>query len=261
MANEPQPGQAGAPERQPLRRTVDPAQYYEGIWKTDRDDMKKHGPFSRHYRRLFMSLIRPLAPRSILDVGCGQGSLLAELRSEFPTCALNGIDVSASALDLARQKVPTARFWDMDITRETLTEQFDLVICSEVLEHVPDDVAILKNLALVTGRYLVISTVQGRMRGFEPKIGHVRNYAPGELVQKVEQAGFRVIRCIEWGFPFYSPLYRDFLDLVGGRGTTGEFGLMRRAISETLYYLFMLNSSRRGDEILVLAEPVAQAMD
>ena len=42
----------------------------------------------------------------------------------------------------------------------------------------------------------------------------MRNYARGELVRKLEETGFVVVSVIEWGFPFYSPLYRDFLYLL-----------------------------------------------
>lgn len=231
------------------------AEYDKG-WDTKWDDMKKYGPFSRHIRRLIKNTIRPLTFESVLDVGCGQGSLLADLRSAFPHIKLNGVDISNSAVELARLKVPDGRFWVLNITKEHLSEKFDLVVCSEVLEHIPEDVAVLKNLAYMTSKYLVISTVQGRMRRFEAKeVGHVRNYSPGELVHKVEFSGFRVITVIEWGFPFYSPLYRNFLELTGSKGTTGEFGLVRKALSNALYFLFMLNSSKWGDEIFVLAEP------
>ena len=233
------------------------AQRYERIWTSQRDDMKRYGPFSRHYRRIVRALIHPLKFSSVLDVGCGQGSLLAELCTEYPHLRPNGIDISPSAIELARQKVPKGRFWALDITRGHLEEKFDLVVCSEVLEHIPDDVAALGNLAHMTGKYLIITTVQGRMRRFEEKVGHVRNYRPGELVEKVIQSGFRVIKVVEWGFPFYSPLYRDFLDLMGGKGTTGEFGPIRKSIASGIYYLFMLNSARRGDEVFVLAEPDA----
>lgn len=235
--------------------TMSTAAYNHG-WETKWDDMKKYGPFSRHIRRLIKDIIRPLTFESVLDVGCGQGSLLAELRSQFSHIKPNGVDISASAVELARMRVPDGRFWVLDVTKEYVDEKFDLVLCSEVLEHTPDDITALNNLALMTGKYLVISTVQGRMRRFEAEeVGHVRNYAPGELVKKAEKIGFRILSVVEWGFPFYSPLYRNFLELIGGQGTTGKFGLIRRALSNTIYCLFMLNSSKRGDEIFVLAEP------
>jgi len=111
----------------------------------------------------------------------------------------------------------------------------------------------------MTRKYLLISAPQGRMRGFEKQYGHVRNYAPGELVRKIECEDFVILSVLEWGFPFYSPLYRDFLEATGSKGTTGEFGTVRKLISQAIYCLFLLNSSRRGDEIFVLAQPVASS--
>jgi len=228
---------------------------YDHAWESKWDDMKKFGPFSRHIRRNLKYLIRPLQFESVLDVGCGQGSLLEELRSEFPHIKPHGIDISGSAVELARQRVPDGRFWVLDITKESLAEEIDLVVCSEVLEHIPDDITALKNLRQTTGKYLVISTPQGRMRRFEKEVGHVRNYSRGELARKVEKSGFEVVSVLEWGFPFYSPLYRNLLELTGSKGTTGEFGPTRKFISKVIYCLFLLNSSNRGDEIFVLAKP------
>src|SRR5262249_4651850 len=164
---------------------------YDQGWDTKWDDMKKYGPMSRHVRRNIKHLIRPLSFESVLDVGCGQGSFLSELCSEFPRIKPHGTDISSSALDLAQKKVKNGRFWVLDATKEYLDEKFDVIVCSEVLEHIPEDVAALENICRMTGKYLVISTVQGRMRRFEPEeVGHVRNYASGELVRKVEQSGF-----------------------------------------------------------------------
>ena len=228
---------------------------YDYGWETKWDDMKTYGPFSRHLRRLIKDMIRPLNFDTVLDVGCGQGSLLAELCSEFPHIKPHGCDISAAALELAQQKIPLGRFSLLDIAKDHVIDKFDLIVCSEVLEHISDDMAVLENLAHMTAKYLVISAPQGRMRRFEAdQVGHVRNYASGELVQKVEKSGFEVTSVIEWGFPFYSPLYRNLLELTGSRGTTGEFGPVRKAISDAIYLLFMLNSSKRGDEILILAE-------
>jgi SAM-dependent methyltransferase len=164
------------------------------------------------------------------------------------------MDLSGKAIDLARRRVPEGKFFAGDLTREPLNDKFDLVICSEVLEHIPDDLAAMRNLARMTGKYLVVSAPQGCMRRFEAAVGHVRNYAYGELVGKLKQNGFRMVRVIEWGFPFYSPGYRNFLDFMGGRGTEGGFGPGRKLISFALYHLFRLNSSKRGDEIIVLAQ-------
>ncbi|NTU82900.1 MAG: class I SAM-dependent methyltransferase [Chloroflexales bacterium] len=227
---------------------------YSHGWETKWDDMKRYGPMSRHIRRNIKQLIRPLTFSSVLDIGCGQGSFLAELRAELPHIEAYGSDFSTSAALMARRQVPGGEFCVFDLERGHLNRQFDLIVCSEVLEHIPDDRAALRNLAAMTGGHLVISTVQGRMRGFEAgEVGHVRNYAYGELARKVEEAGLKVLKVVEWGFPFYSPLYRDFLDLTSSRGTTGSFGPSRKLLANLIYLLFLLNSSRVGDEIFLLA--------
>lgn len=226
---------------------------YNKAWDTQWDDMKQYGPFSRHIRRIIKHMIQPLDFTTVLDVGCGQGSFLQELQAEFPNIEPYGIDISPSAVELAKKRVAGGRFCVLDITESVFHQKCDLVVCSEVLEHIPDDVTALQNLRKMTNKFLLVSTPQGRMRQFEKQVGHVRNYARGELVEKIESSGFTVVLVVEWGFPFYSPLYRNFLDLTGSKGTTGEFGIMRKLIAQTLYILFLLNSHKRGDEIFVLA--------
>ena len=226
---------------------------YEAIWKTAWGDVQSYGPFHRHLRRIIKDMIRPLKFNSVLDVGCGQGSFLTELKLNFPHIVPNGIDISSSALALARQRLPDGNFSALDISEKSLDEKYDLVVCSEVLEHIPDDVSAIANLRQMTKNYLLVTTPQGRMRQFETQIGHVRNYSRGELVAKLESNGFAVLSVVQWGFPFYSPLYRNFLNFTGGKGTTGEFGPFRKVIAKIIYMLFLLNSSTRGDEIFVLA--------
>jgi 2-polyprenyl-3-methyl-5-hydroxy-6-metoxy-1,4-benzoquinol methylase len=234
--------------------------YYDHGWDAQWDDMKKYGPMARHIRRNIKELIRPLQFDTVLDVGCGQGSFLVELQQEFPHIQIRGTDISPSAVRLVQERVPQGEFFVLDASQEHLDQQFDLIVCSEVLEHIPDDVSALRHIAQMTRKYLVISTIQGRMRKIEPEAwGHVRNYARGELVRKVQQSGLEVVKVIEWGFPFYSPIYRNVIDFAGTRGTTGEFGGGRRLLSSLLYNLFMLNSSKRGDEIFVLAQRKASS--
>lgn len=233
---------------------------YDKVWSREWDDMKKYGPFARHLRRLMLSVITPLRFESVLDVSCGQGALLMDIAARCPHVQLNGTELSAAAITLTQQRVPQGKFWPLDLAQAALPEQFDLVICSEVLEHIADDVTAIQHLAAMTRRYLLVSAPQGRMRSHEPAAyGHVRNYARGELQCKVSAAGLHVSRVIEWGFPLYSPLYRDLMNLTGGKGTTGEYGAGRKLIAELTYQLFRLNSARRGDEIIVLAEVTRNA--
>ncbi len=226
---------------------------YDDSWEKRWTDMRKYGPSGRHLRRIVTEMVRPLAYDSLLDVGCGQGSLLATLMPLKPQASHMGVDFAAKALDVARHRAPNAEFGLLDVVAGHLDRRFDLVVCTDVVEHIEDDVAALRNLAAMTGRYLLVSTLQGRMREFERSVGHHRNYAHGELQAKIKSVGLEVERVVEWGFPFFSPLYRDLLGAMGGQGTEGQYGPGRRMIAEAIYHLFRLNSWSHGDYIFVLA--------
>ncbi len=227
---------------------------YDSAWDTKWDDMKRYGPMSRHVRRYIKKLIKPLEFQSVLDVGCGQGSLLQELMRIYPHIEPHGVDISAAAVEHARRRVPHGTFGTLDLVHENTGRTYDLIICSEVVEHIEDDVSAFRNLRAMCGKYIVVTTVQGRMRKFEPEqVGHVRNYKRGELEAKMRAAGFEIMKSVDWGFPLYSPLYRDLLDMTGSKGTTGEFGPTRKFIATALYYAFFLNLPIWGDEIFVLA--------
>jgi len=230
---------------------------YNEVWH-EWDDMTQVGPFHRHIHRIIKNLMRPLSFTSVCDVGCGSGSFLKELQSEFPWILPCGTDISETAIELAQAKLPHGHFWEIDITKQTIPQKFDLVLCCEVLEHIEEDKVALEHIVQMTGKYFIISTIQGKMRSWEAtQVGHVRNYRQNELVHKMKEAGLIIDQVIEWGFPFYSPLYRDLLALLNGKGTKGKIGWSRRAISALLYGLFKLNSYQRGDEIIVLSHPAS----
>jgi SAM-dependent methyltransferase len=229
---------------------------YDTTWP-DFDDMKRFGPMSRHARRLTWSFVRNLDFTSVLDVGCGQGSPLEYIAQKRRGVELCGVDISFAAVELARHRLPTATFTELDLTRQALPRTFDLVICSDVLEHIEEDRAALRNIRSMTGRWFLVSTIQGHMRSFEPTaVGHVRNYAPGELRSKMEEAGFRIVRQVDWGFPLYSPLYRNLCDRAPISVVQGTYGFGRRMLARLLYLAFFLNLPVWGDYLWIIAEPV-----
>lgn len=235
-----------------MTRALDAAEY-DAMWQ-DYSDNRHYGPTARHIRRLMWQAIAPLQFESVLDVGCGEGSMLDMVARLRPSAALAGVDLSPEAVALSQHRMPTAEFQVLDVVSSHLPRQFDLVVCNDVMEHVADDVAVLRNLRAMTRRWCLIVTLQGRMRSYERQVGHVRNYRPGELRAKMQSAGFHVTGQLDWGWPFYSPLYREVMHLIPQGAMTGEFGPMRRLAARLQYALFSLNSSRRGDYVICLGE-------
>jgi SAM-dependent methyltransferase len=80
-------------------------------------------------------LIGPSA--HVADIGCGVGDLLGEIRSRAPGIRVSGLDFSTKAIAAARAAFPTGDFQQhvIDRTLPYADHSFDLVFCTDVLEH------------------------------------------------------------------------------------------------------------------------------
>ena len=191
--------------------------FYDAVW--DRyDALDQRSPAAAHRRRLIRALARRATPyaRSVLDVGCGTGLLLAELRADFPIARRVGAEPSPHALALAAARCPDALFTPGSLAGDDLTPEslgaaggFDLVTCSVVLEHLDDDLGAVRRLrGLLSPDGRLIVTVPGdRRTRFDVAIGHRRHYRVASLRALLEAAGLEPLEAFAWGFPFHS-LYR-----------------------------------------------------
>src|SRR5712691_5543536 len=218
--------------------------------------MQRHGPVHRHIREDIVQRVRALNVETILDVGCGSGENLAAL-NEGGRFHLAGVDVSREGIEIARTRVPSASLSILNVEREALADRFDLVMSIQVVEHIADDAAALRNMAKMSRRYVFISTIAGRMRRSEVLTGHVRNYSTAELTSKLVSAGLRVVDIRGWGFPFYSPLYRSVVEWLPGGPPAGPVGRWSQIGANMVYHLSRLNWPGRGDVISALAETVS----
>ncbi|NYZ18054.1 methyltransferase [Azospirillum sp. RWY-5-1] len=226
---------------------------YDASWEHRWNDMRRFGPTGRHLRRIIDDMIGPLPYETVLDVGCGQGLLLTSLKERRPDAVYTGVDFSDKALEVAHQRAPWAELARLDLTQGNLGRRFDLVLCTDVVEHIEDHATAFANVAAMTGRWALVSTLQGRMRPYETQVGHYRSYRRGEVAAMLEANGLVVERVVEWGFPFYSPLYRDLFRVTGVKAAEGTYGPGRRLLASLLYQVFRLNAWNRGDYVAVLA--------
>lgn len=85
---------------------------------------------------------------AILEVGCGSGQLAQLLLGESARSYV-GFDFSSRAIELARRRVPHGDFRVADARNTALFDEasYNLVVCTEVLEHVDDDRALLRRIS------------------------------------------------------------------------------------------------------------------
>ncbi|MFZ5895316.1 MAG: class I SAM-dependent methyltransferase [Myxococcota bacterium] len=190
------------------------ATFYDRVW-SDWGHLDERSPAAFHRRRLLICLIREYArsSRRILEVGCGQGNLLRELAREFPAALVYGADVADESLTRAQSHCPRASLFRLDLDSPFFDEhaadrlgQFDLVICSEVLEHLHEDRRALIRLAglLAPNGKVIVSVPGGNPTRFDRAIGHLRHYTEAQLEARLCDAGFHVERIFAWGFPFHT---------------------------------------------------------
>jgi 2-polyprenyl-3-methyl-5-hydroxy-6-metoxy-1,4-benzoquinol methylase len=227
---------------------------YDRVWEEVYGDLQDIGPTHRHMHRIMRRLLHPLQYASVLDVGVGFGHNLPVLTAGRRIERLAGVDISERAIEHVGARYG-GEFRRLDIEADHLGGRYDLVCCALVMEHVADDESALRNMRAMTSGYLLIVTIGGDFERYGPwerQMGHVRNYARGELERKLNAAGFEVLRTVYWGFPFYSPVSR----MLQNRMTaTSELPASARAIARLLYAIYFLNSSRRGDLVVALARP------
>ena len=158
----------------------------------------------RELARLF-----PSGVARVLDVGCGLGVALDHLP---PSVAYVGLDPSAKTLERASRMHPDARdrFARGAFPRLPVESgAWDLVLCLEVLEHLPDDADALAELERVVkpGGYLLLSVPSTYYwPAYRDLIGHYRHYSATALADVLASHGFQVNRRL----PQFRALWRGY---------------------------------------------------
>jgi len=154
-----------------------------------------------NFNKRLLQLAKGVHPQAILDVGCGEGFTLQRLKGEGIGKKLEGIDYSKDAIALGKKTHPNIVIKHGDIYALPYKDNsFDLIICSEVMEHLQDPKKALTELARVTKKYCILSVpnepifmLGGIVRGTFPKtIGHINFWTRFGFKRFVEKK-FRVV--------------------------------------------------------------------
>jgi len=121
---------------------------------------KPHG-YYEHARPEVLALV-PATARRVLDVGCGAGALGAALKAR-QECEVCGVDIDPDAVTQAMRTLNRAECRDIE-TDTAWGEGFDCIICADVMEHLRDPEAVLRQLrdCLTQDGTLVVSVPNAR---------------------------------------------------------------------------------------------------
>jgi len=93
-----------------------------------------------------------------LEVGCGEGLVMAYLRMRHPRLQVDGVEPDIGALRQARERNPDGLFLQGDAGALGISSgTYDLVLCLEVLEHLADPGSALAEIRRITRRACILS--------------------------------------------------------------------------------------------------------
>jgi SAM-dependent methyltransferase len=140
-----------------------------------------------------------LRPGTLVEIGCGDGALLAELATRGVAPVLDGFELSRAAAALARERaIPRVRRIEAyDGERVPVPDgAYDLAVLSHVLEHVPDPRALLHEAARLAPHVLVEVPLEANRSAARPakraqaaRIGHLHAFDRAAVRALLAQAG------------------------------------------------------------------------
>ncbi|HLH06138.1 MAG TPA: class I SAM-dependent methyltransferase [Terriglobales bacterium] len=178
-----------------------------------------------------------LSPRTIGEVGCGAGEVLRQLQLNMdPLCIFSGYDISPQAIELARSRQNQRLHVKLaDILQEP-DAYFDLLLILDVVEHVEDYFAFLRNVKPLARdkifNFPLDLSVQSLVRADglmmrRRTYGHLHYFTKDLVLQSLADEGYEIIES------FYAPFGLDFP--VGLKGHIVRWPrMLLSAVSEDL---------------------------
>jgi len=165
----------------------------------------------------FNFLLNYTSPKKIIELGAGEGYLSRLIAQKFPNSHLTTSDINKSEYESRKNNLSDLK----NVTLETVDAKnikhpdnsFDLVICCEVLEHIPIPQKALKEIFRVSSKYTLLSVpnepifhLLNLLRGKYVKTfgncpDHINHWSKNSFVDLILKSGFK-IKEIKTPFPW-----------------------------------------------------------
>lgn len=209
-----------------------------------------------------------LTPSSVCDVGCGAGEILVQLQKALPAARLTGFDTSATAIGICKDKSNTKLNFHHADFAATGSDRYELALCLDVFEHVPDYLGFLQSLSRRADKFVFhipldinATTVflgSRYMMYMRRNFGHLHYFTKETALATLEQTGYRIV---DWDYTWDREIH------TYPRRHKGLFNTVHYAVECAILTVERLTNRRfptfwarlrKEYNLIVLAEPIAR---
>lgn len=212
----------------------------------------------RSRNRLFKNIVQDnlvaTGKTKLLEIGCATGGFIQQI-VENENLDITGSEIYLKGLLYAKKNLPHVAFIQFDVTQGLIGEEFDLIVAFDVLEHIENDVAAIRNInqMLHKGGGLIITVPQHKFlwSKLDEILKHKRRYSRRELVTKLQENGFDIRHVTSFLFVLFPlMLISRMFDKGRDKSQPDEVALQQRVkFSNALNWVFDL--FMRIDEVLI----------
>jgi SAM-dependent methyltransferase len=184
--------------------------YYETYWAEGKRTFSgSNQPYAANFRRWMAAELSDLkSDAPVIEVGCGDASFTEDLAKY--SSRVTAIDISAGQIEENGRRLPAITFLQHDVSERFpfADGEFEVVWCSEVLEHLFDPSFAVREMHRILrpgGRLLLTVPYHGGLKNvlialfkwdehFTPQSPHIRFYTNRTLAGIVREAGFGSLR-------------------------------------------------------------------
>jgi 2-polyprenyl-3-methyl-5-hydroxy-6-metoxy-1,4-benzoquinol methylase len=209
---------------------------------------------NRLFKRIVYDNLASMGKTKFLEIGCGIGGFIQQIAGN-KNLEITGSEIYLKGLLYAKKNLPNVAFIQFDVTQGLIGEEFDLIAAFDVIEHIEDDVAAIKNInkMLHKGGSLIITVPQHKFlwSKLDEILKHKRRYSRRELVTKLQENGFDIRHVTSFLFVLFPlMLISRIFDKGRDQSHFDKVALEKRVkFSNALNWIFDL--FMRIDEVLI----------
>jgi SAM-dependent methyltransferase len=232
-------------------------EFYNKVWENKNaltnsnwSTMINNSPAPKHRRRIIRNIICDVLKKeniySIADVGCGNGALLNCLykKTYLEKIVWCGYDISDTIINENKKHNNIINWKILNIENENIDTEYDIIICSEVLEHLNNWEQTLIKLIERAKKYCIISVPSGKIFYIDKLVGHKNHFNHKKITSILQNISKISYRYFYWGFPFHI-IYKYTLNINPENAyrsfASKDYSPLKKFISAVINFLFFLN--------------------